>query len=209
MRFRRESASANSPTMDRVRPAWPPIETYQKDREQRELHFFAWNKESPIEKLLSERWGRVQVIAGDTDRPVDAHCYGHRRLSRPGRVRLGRVHGLLLPPGADRSRDCALRAVWGGFLCRWKSEPGSARGSWQPLGHRSLCADRAAERLSTGLRGPEGVLDHRQRYHSLAWRRSLRCRWRAADLASLCARGSVQRPGRHPAWTQAGHRRGL
>jgi hypothetical protein len=36
-------------------------------------------------------------------------------------------------------------------------------------------------------------------YHSLARRRSLRRPWGAADLASLCARPSVQRVGHHPA----------
>ena len=97
-----------------------------------------------------------------------------------------RFHGLLLPPGADRSRDSTLRAVWRSAFRRRKSEPRSARGSWQPLGHRSLWADWATGRLSAGLRGPEGVLGPRRRYHSLAWPRSLRCRWRATDLASLC-----------------------
>ena len=43
---------------------------------------------------------------------------------------------------------------WRGVLRRRKSQPGRARGSWQPLGHRSLCADRAAGRLSAGLHGP-------------------------------------------------------
>jgi hypothetical protein len=41
--------------------------------------------------------------------------------------------------------------------------------------------------------------------HSLAWRRSLRRRWRAADLASLCARPPVQRFGGHPGRACAGH----
>ncbi len=47
------------------------------------------------------------------------------------------------------------------------------------------------------------------RCHSLAWRRSLRRWWCAADLASLCARPSVQRVSSHPAWAHAGHERCL
>ena len=60
-----------------------------------------------------------------------------------------------------------------------------------------------------GLHGPERTLDRRRRSHSLAWRRSFRCGWCAADLASLCARPPVQRAGSHPARSHAGHQRCL
>jgi hypothetical protein len=43
----------------------------------------------------------------------------------------------------------------------------------------------------------------------LDWRRSLRGRWCAADLAGVCARPSVQRAGRHPARTYPSHKRCL
>ncbi len=46
-------------------------------------------------------------------------------------------------------------------------------------------------------------------YRSLARRRSVRRRWRAADLAGLRARPPVQRAGRHPARAYAGHQRCL
>jgi len=45
--------------------------------------------------------------------------------------------------------------------------------------------------------------------HALARRRALRCRWCPAALARLCARPSVQRAGRDPAWAHAGHQRCL
>jgi hypothetical protein len=41
------------------------------------------------------------------------------------------------------------------------------------------------DRLSAGPHRPEGVLDSRRGYDSLAWRRSVRRRWRVADLAGL------------------------
>ena len=50
-------------------------------------------------------------------------------------------------------------------------------------------------------------MDQRRGRYSLAWRRSLRRRWCAADLAGLCTRPSIQRVGRHPArayaWSRA------
>jgi hypothetical protein len=39
----------------------------------------------------------------------------------------------------------------------------------------------------------------------IRWRRSLRRRWRAADLACLCAQPSVQRTGSHPTRAYGGH----
>lgn len=61
--------------------------------------------------------------------------------------------------------------------------------------------------VPAGLRGPEGDLDYRRRYRSLAWRGSLRCRWCSADLAGFCARQSDQRVGRHPTRTHTAHQR--
>jgi len=57
----------------------------------------------------------------------------------------------LLPPGPDCPRDHTSRSIWRLCFQWWKSEPRCARGSCQPLGHRSLRTDRAACRLSAGL----------------------------------------------------------
>ena len=104
----------------------------------------------------------------------------------------------------------ALFVLSGVALLQWrKPEPRRARGSCQPLGLRTLGADRAAERLSSGLHRPVWVLDPRRRCHSLAWRRSLRRWWCVADLAGLCARPSVQRVSSHPTRAHAGHERCL
>jgi len=83
--------------------------------------------------------------------------------------------------------------------------PRRARGSCQPLGHRSLRGDRTSRRLSAGVHRPEGVLDSRWGCHPLAWRRSLRCRRCTADLTCLCTRPPVQRIGGHPARAYAGY----
>ena len=79
------------------------------------------------------------------------------------------------------------------LFARRQPEPGSARGPRQPLGHRSVGADRALGRLSAGLHGPAGVLDPRRRSTALAWCRALRGRWGSATMAHLCARPPVQR----------------
>ena len=108
-------------------------------------------------------------------------------------------------PPPDYPHDHSSRAVWRCRAQSRKSEPGCARGSYQPLGDRSLRADRATRRLSAGIHRPESALDSRWGCHSLAWRRSLRCRPCAADLAGLRTRPSVQRIGGHPARAYAGH----
>jgi uncharacterized membrane protein YhfC len=121
--------------------------------------------------------------------PIDAHPGGNRCLSRPGGPGLGRAGGLLLSPGPYRAGGGAGRAGWRGAPCRRQSEQRGARGSWQPLGHRRLCPDRAAGRVLAGLHRPQGVLDHRRRYRSLAWRRALRSWWvvRSGSGRSLCS----------------------
>src|SRR6516225_4749916 len=59
------------------------------------------------------------------------------------------------------------------------------------------------------LHGSKGLLDPGRGCRSLAWRRSLRRRRCAADLAGVRARPPVQRARRHPARAYAGHERGL
>src|SRR5271169_2374473 len=51
------------------------------------------------------------------------------------------------------------------------------------------------------LHRPEGGMDHRREYHWLAWHRSLRLRWCAADLETLCARLRCQSSCRDPELT--------
>ena len=94
----------------------------------------------------------------DAFHQIGAHRCRHRCLSRLGRARLGRVCGLFLHPAliaiAVAVFVMAGASVFAGGNLSW-----CARGSWQPLGHRSLFAARTAGRISAGLRGPEGVLD--------------------------------------------------
>ena len=69
-----------------------------------------------------------------------------------------------------------------------------ARGSWQPLGHRSLFAARTAGRISAGLRGPEGVLDLPLLARIRAEERMLRTQF-GDQYDTYCARTSRLVPG--------------
>src|SRR5215469_16067630 len=61
--------------------------------------------------------------------------------------------------------------------------------------------------FSGGNLSPGERVDRRRRRHSLVWRRSLRRRGSAADLAGIRARAPLQRARRHPARAHAGHAR--
>src|SRR5260370_38637888 len=134
---------------------------------------------------------------------------GDARLSRARRARVGLLYGLFLRSAPPRACDRGLRADGCRAIQRRKSQSRRARGPWQPLGARGLRRDRNFARLSAGLHGSEGFLDPRRRYHSLAWRRSLRRRRGAADLAGVRASPPLQRARRHPTRAYAGHARGL
>ena len=134
-------------------------------------------------------------------------CRGDPLLSRARHPRLGRVCRLFLAPGPDCPCDHNLLFV--GCLApqQRKCEPGRARGSRQSLGARILRANRAPRHLSAGLYRPDGVLDDGWGGDPVARRCSVRGRWRAADLAGICARSSIQRIRCHRVC--AGHRRYL
>src|SRR5581483_3669080 len=134
-------------------------------------------------------WQRGILLVGGID-VARANCTDYRGqccISRSGHSRLGRKCGFLFPHGAGRACDRVLCHVYRCTLLGRKSESGSARRSREPLGSCRLHDSRAAQRLSAGIHGSQGVLDNWWRDDSLAGGHLVRRRRRAADLAGLRA----------------------